>query len=141
MIREATSQDAVAIRRLMESVPGYWQPQWCDDTLAHAIRAADGLAFVWCEDAAIYGFACGHDLGFRAYLSELVVAAHLRRRGIAKQLLEHLESKLILRGRTVFQFIAAVWRDAVPLYESLGWAPPDVVLLRRRLTASRPNSG
>jgi len=139
MIRQATSNDTVAIRRLMESVPGFWQPQWSDDTLAHAIRAAEGLAFVWCEDAAIYGFACGHDLGFRAYLSELVVAAHLRRQGIARQLLEHLESELTVRGRTVL--IADVWRDAVPFYESLGWGPPDVVLLRRRLAASQPNSG
>ena len=28
---------------------------------------------------------------------------------------------------------ADVWHDAVPFYRSLGWAPPDVVLLRRRL--------
>jgi GNAT superfamily N-acetyltransferase len=137
MIRQATTEDLVAIRSLMESVPGFWQPHWSDDTLAHAIQAADGLAFVWCEEAPILGFACGHDLGFRAYLSELVVAAHLRRRGVARHLLEHLERELIARGRTVL--IADVWRDAVAFYESLGWGPPDVVLLRRRLVpASRP---
>jgi ribosomal protein S18 acetylase RimI-like enzyme len=131
MIREAASWDVVAIRQLMESVPGFWQLHWTDDTLGHAIRVADGLAFVWCEDATIQGFVCGHDLGFRAYLSELVVAAHVRRRGIARQLLRHLERALTARGRAVL--IADVWREAVPLYRSLGWAPPDVVLLGRRL--------
>jgi hypothetical protein len=29
--------------------------------------------------------------------------------------------------------IADVWHDAEPFYRSLGWEPPDVVLLRRKL--------
>ena len=49
------------------------------------------------------------------------MAAHARRQGVARQLLERLESELTARGRTVM--IADVWRDAVGFYESLGWAP------------------
>jgi hypothetical protein len=40
-----------------------------------------------------------------------------------------------LRARNQRVLIADVWHDAEPFYRSLGWAPPDAVLLRRRLNA------
>jgi len=114
----------------MESVPGFWQPHWSDVTLETALRAADGLAFVHEEPMGIVGFACAHDLGFRAYLSELVVAEGHRGRGIGRGLLERIGDELGRRG--VRPLIADVWLDAVPFYRSLGWVPPEAVLLARR---------
>jgi ribosomal protein S18 acetylase RimI-like enzyme len=83
------------------------------------------------ENEEIVGFICGHDLGFRAYLSELVVANTHRDQGIGKRLVAHLESELASRGCAVL--ISDVWKDARGFYESMGWSPPDVILLRKKL--------
>jgi ribosomal protein S18 acetylase RimI-like enzyme len=115
----------------MEAEPGFWRGDWSDATLAKGIETAGDLALVWEEGASIAGFVCVHDLGFRAYLSELIVARDARGRGIGTGLVEHVQSELARRGRRVL--IADVWHDAEGFYRSLGWTPPDVVLLRRVL--------
>jgi predicted N-acetyltransferase YhbS len=131
VIRQARSEDLPAIRRLMEAEPGFWQPDWSDTTLRSGIEAAGNLALVWVDDATITGFVCAHDLGFRAYLSELIVAQGAKGRGIGRSLVERVQDDLARRGRRVL--IADVWHDAEPFYRSLGWEAPDVVLLRRKL--------
>jgi ribosomal protein S18 acetylase RimI-like enzyme len=133
VIREARHEDLPAIRRLMEAEPGFWQRDWSDATLAKGIETAGDLALVWEDDTAIAGFVCAHDLGFRAYLSELVVAQGARGRGIGRDLVERIQAELARRGCRIL--IADVWHDAEPFYRSLGWEPPDVVLLRRKLGA------
>jgi GNAT superfamily N-acetyltransferase len=99
--------------------------------LAFPIEAAGELALVWEEEASIAGFVCAHDLGFRAYLSELIVAQGARGRGIGRSLVERIQAELARQGCRIL--IADVWHDAEPFYRSLGWEPPDVVLLRRKL--------
>ena len=131
MIREAKQNDIPAIRAIMKAEPGFYQGSWRADTLERGLEAAAGLAFVWVEKEEIVGFVCGHDLGFRAYLSELVVAKTHRGQGIGRQLVAHLESELTLRGCAVL--ISDVWTDARGFYESMGWSPPDAVLLRKKL--------
>jgi ribosomal protein S18 acetylase RimI-like enzyme len=128
VIREARREDLPAIRRLMEAEPGFWQRDWSDATLAKGIETAGDLALVWEDDSTIAGFVCAHDLGFRAYLSELIVAQGARGRGIGRNLVERIQAELARRI-----LIADVWHDAEPFYCSLGWEPPDVVLLRRKL--------
>ena len=115
----------------MQNVPGVWQPWWSDKTLADAIQSAEGLAFVWEDNPRILGFVCGHDLGFRAYLSELVVAHSVSRQGIGTRLVHAVEEALERRSQRVL--VADVWRDAEPFYRSLGWDAPDAILLRQRL--------
>ncbi len=115
----------------MKAEPGFWQDTWRADVLERGLKAASGLAFVCVEDEEIVGFVCGHDLGFRAYLSELVVAKTHRDRGIGKQLVAHLEAELTSRGCA--GLIADVWKTARGFYESMGWSSPDVVLLRKKL--------
>jgi predicted N-acetyltransferase YhbS len=131
MIRQATASDIPAIRSLMDSVPGFWQPDWSNDTIAKAMSSANGLAFVWDAGSHVLGFVCVHDVGFRAYLSELVVAQHVRKQGIGKQLVCTVEQELSQRGHGVL--IADVWHATVPFYSSLGWEAPDAVLLRRKI--------
>ncbi len=131
MIREAITSDVPSIRTLMQAVPGFWQPWWSDETIADAIRFASGLAFVWEDNRQILGFVCAHDLGFRAYLSELVVDTRQQLHGIGTGLVRAVEKSL--RGRNQRVLIADVWRDAEPFYRGLGWEPPEAVLLRQQL--------
>ena len=123
----------------MEAEPGFWQPNWSDATLAKAIEIAGGLALVWEDGATVAGFVSAHDLGFRAYLSELIVAPGARRRGVGRHLVERVQTELARRGCRVL--IGDVWQDAEPFYRSLGWERPDVVLLRYRLGAKAGRQG
>lgn len=115
----------------MRAEPGFWQTGWRADVLHRALESAEGLAFVYVAGEEIAGFVCGHDLGFRGYLSELIVAKARRGEGIGQHLVSHLESALAARGCSVL--IADVWKDARGFYESLGWSPPDAILLRKQL--------
>lgn len=137
MVREASVADIPGIRSLMQAEPGFWQPWWSERTVEAAIRSASGLAFVWEEHADILGFVCAHDLGFRAYLSDLVVDRRFRHRGIGTALVQAVERAL--RGKDRRVLIADVWRDAEPFYRSLGWEPPDALLLRQFLTDDAPS--
>jgi ribosomal protein S18 acetylase RimI-like enzyme len=56
------------------------------------------FTFVYVVEKEIVGFVCGHDLDFRGYLSELIVAKTCKGKGIGKQLVGHLESALVARG-------------------------------------------
>ena len=131
MLREAMTSDVPKIRALMQMEPELWQPWWTEETIVEAIRSADGLAFVWEQEAEILGFVCAHDLGFRAYVSELVVDIRIRRRGIGTRLVQAVEEGLRSRGQQIL--IADVWRDSQAFYTSLGWLPPEAILLRQRL--------
>lgn len=131
MIRLATIEDIPEIQRLLLSVPGFWQASWRNDVVERSLRSADGLAFGWEEEGYIKGFVCAHDVGFRGYLSELVVTEEVRGRGVGKQLVHRVENELAARGCAVL--IADVWKDAEGFYRALGWTPPDVVLLRKKL--------
>jgi GNAT superfamily N-acetyltransferase len=131
MIRQAQLKDAPAIRLLMQSEPQLWQESWPSNVLERAIKAADGLAFLWEEQNVVLGFACAHDVGFRGYLSQLVVAEEARGRGVGKQLLSRVQNELAERGCPTL--IADVYRNAEVFYRGLGWQSPDAVLLARRV--------
>lgn len=122
MIRQAQASDIPGIRVLIQAEPGLWHDAWADNVLARALTSADGLAFVWEEQGEILGFVCGHDAGFRGYLSVLVVAAHARRNGVGRQLVLHVQDQLTGRGCHVL--IADVWHEADTFYRSLGWTTP-----------------
>jgi len=135
VIRLANASDIAGIRLLMRSVPGFWDDTWRVDVLERALASPGTIALVHDDSERIDGFACAHDVGFRAYLSELVVSPTSQGRGIGARLLTELERELSARGCTVV--IADVWRNAEDFYRSQGWTPPAVVLLRKRLEAGR----
>jgi len=85
------------------------------------------------QDDTIDGFICGHDVGFRAYLSELIFSPASQGKGVGSQLVSELEQRLSDRGCSVL--IADVWRDAERFYRTRGWTSPEVVLFRKRLDA------
>ena len=135
MIRQAIQDDAPGIRALMKSEPGFWKQDARPDVLEIEMASGKDLALVWEEEGEILGYACAHDLGFRAYLSHLIVREGVRGRGIAGKLVEHIENAL--RDRKCAVLISDVWKDAEGFYRSRGWSEPDVVLLRQKL-ASQP---
>lgn len=131
MIRVANRLDIPAIVVLMQSVPGLWHDAWPPDVLETALCSSGDLALVHDTGNGINGFVCAHDLGFRAYLSALVVAPASRRQGIGSRLLAEVERRLAgSRSRII---IADVWGEAEPFYRGLGWSAPAAVLLRKRL--------
>lgn len=130
-LRQAELTDADAIARLLRSIPGIWQPEWRSDCVHHAIRAADGLVFVALDHDEVIGFICGHDLGFRAYLSEFAVVEAQRHSGVGTALLQFFESALVQRGCGLV--VADVYPPAEPFYRTRGWAAPAALLLSHRL--------
>ena len=98
MIRKAETSDIPNIKNLMKSVTGFWQEQWRTDVIELGMRSSDGLSYVYVEGEKIIAFACAHDLGFRGYLSELVVADSHRKRGIGRKLINKVQSELTDRG-------------------------------------------
>ncbi len=135
MIHTASYDDIPRLLPLFQSEPGFWNPAWSEETLRQALHSAGDLALLWEEEGEILGFACAHDLGFRGYLSELIVSSRARGRGIGRRLVEEIEQELAHRGCPVL--IADVWKDAAGFYQSLGWSPPDVILLRKKLTKTK----
>ncbi len=133
MIRPARTSDVAGIRALMESVPGFWDATWRADVLERALASAETIALVYHDGEVLVGFACAHDVGFRSYLSALVVSPTSQGRGVGARLLAEVERRLAARGCAVV--IADVWRDAEDFYRSQGWTPPAVILLRKRLAA------
>ena len=131
MIRNANNNDIPAIRKLMQSEPDFWDDSWRDNAIYIGIESSKDLSFVWVENDKILGFVSAHDMGFRAYLSELIVSSEYRKSGIGKALLQEIEKTLIQKGCKVL--IADVWKDSVEFYRSLGFSEPDVKLLRKRL--------
>jgi len=51
-IRAAGKQDVPAIKKLMQAIPGFWQPTWSDEVVQRgidcAIDAWGGLSQTWC---------------------------------------------------------------------------------------------
>ena len=135
MIGVAGVSDVASIQALMKSIPGFWDETWRPDVLERALAAAETTALVHYEGAVLVGFACAHDVGFRAYLSALVVSRTSQGHGVGSRLLAELERRLAARGCSVV--IADVWRDAEDFYRSRGWTAPNVVLLRKRLAVGR----
>lgn len=134
-IRLATVDDAERVVVLMKSVQGVWQRGWRPDSVQRSIAAADGLAFVATNADAIIGFVSGHDLGFRGYLSELVVAERHQRTGVGSALLKAFERALADRHCRLV--IADVYPPAAAFYAARGWKSSRAVLLARRLRAAK----
>jgi ribosomal protein S18 acetylase RimI-like enzyme len=118
----------------MKSVPGFWDETWRRDALERALGSSETVALVHYANGEIDGFACAHDVGFRAYLSELIVATASQGRGVGSRLVSEIEKRLAERGCAVV--ISDVWQDAAGFYRSRGWEPPPVVLLRKRLDSA-----
>lgn len=76
-----------------------------------AFRAPGALTLVAVEDGDVIGFAHALGNGLRVYLAEITTAAHRRREGIARQLIQELfarsgAAKIDLLTDTASEFYA-----------------------------------
>jgi ribosomal protein S18 acetylase RimI-like enzyme len=131
MIRKAKESDTKKIESLMKSVNGFWDDSWRKDVVFLGIKSSSGLAYVYENNNEIVGFICAHDLGFRGYLSELIVSPSAQKKGIGRKLLMKVETELSKRGCRVL--ISDVWKNSIEYYKKQGWREPGVKLLRKKL--------
>ena len=131
MIREMRKEDLPDVKLLMQSIPYFWHECWTDETLEKAFSVSGALIFIYELRKQIVGCIFAYDFGFRAYIAELAVSEQVRNCGIAKSLLEHVNS--ILKERKCELIIADVWETAESFYKKLGWENPKAVLIRKRL--------
>jgi ribosomal protein S18 acetylase RimI-like enzyme len=117
-IPDADIADTAEIQAVMKSVSGFWDDTWRPDVVERALGAPETIALVHHRSQGIDGFACVHDVGFRGYLSELVVSRMARGRGVGSQLLSEVERRLAVRGCALV--IADIWRDAETFYRARG---------------------
>lgn len=131
MIRRAKLKDVKQIKSLMKSVEGFWDENWRKNAIELGTESSDGMSFVFEKNGKVLGFICAHDIGFRGYISELIVSPNSQKQGIGKGLLKKVENDLQKRGcKTI---IADVWKCSQGFYEKMGWSKPDVILLRKKL--------
>ena len=130
-IRSAASDDEAAIKQLISSLPGVWQKEWRDNAVSLALASAGKLALVAIVNKALAGFACFHDVGFRAYLSEMAIAERYQKSGVGALLLERAETILSSRGCKLI--VADVYPPAEEFYHKNGWVKPNATLLAKRI--------
>ena len=131
MIRSAKENDIPAICSLIRSGHG-WLDEWADDVVSRALCSSNGLSYVW-ADISILGFISAHDVGFRGYISDIVVLQAARKRGIGRSLVNQVERELARRGCHIV--ISDIWHEAEFFYRELDWEPvtSSVKLFKKKL--------
>ena len=134
-IRSAAARDEKQITELLKNTPGVWQAWWREGTVATALQSADKHALVASREDEIIGFACFHDVGFRAYLSEMVVAESEQGNGIGSKLLKKGEA--MLAADKCQLIIGDVYPPAEGFYSKHGWGKPKAVLMSKVIQTAR----
>ena len=129
-IRSAKSDDETAIKQLLCSLHGVWQKEWRDSAVSIALKSAGELALVAIVNKEIAGFVCFHDVGFRAYLSEMAIAERFQKSGIGSLLLRKAENILSKKGCKLV--VADAYPPAEEFYRKNGWIKPNSTLLAKR---------
>ncbi|SDG16082.1 Acetyltransferase (GNAT) family protein [Methanolobus vulcani] len=131
IIRKARLSDENQIKKLLKSIPGVWQELWRENVVEIVLRSSGGNVLVAEENETIIGFASFHDCGFRAYLSELVIAKSEQNKRIGMKLLQ--EGERMLSSQGCHLVIGDIFPPAISFYEKNGWKCPSSVLLSKLL--------
>ena len=131
-IRIMTSKDLPSIRTMMENEKFFWHKVWTNDTLRKAIEMAQDSALVYEENSNIISFVFGYNLGFRGYISALLVKNEYRKKGIGKSLLNRIENNL--EKKKCELIITDILPDAELFYKKLGWKKPYAKLYCKRIS-------
>jgi ribosomal protein S18 acetylase RimI-like enzyme len=132
MIRIMTSKDLPSIRKMMENENNFWHKEWTNDTLRKAFGVAQDLALVYEENSNIIGFVFGYNLGFRGYISALLIKKEYQKKGIGRALLNRIENNL--EKKKCELIITDILPDAELFYKKLGWKKPYAKLYCKRIS-------
>ncbi len=124
MIRAASENDLRGIRELVKRVPEFWYLKWHPEAWKRAMRASNGLAFVWDEAGDLLGFVCAHDVGRLGYLCTLVVA-NACDKNIGQELIRCVKGELAARG------CATVNSESIGLCQTRKHAAHGLIFLHR----------
>ena len=130
-VRSAEPDDEKAIKQLLCSLPGVWQKEWRDSAVSVALQSAGELALVAIVNKEIEGFVCFHDVGFRAYLSEMAISERYQKSGVGSLLLKRAEHILSSKGCKLV--IADAYPPVEEFYRRNGWLKPNATLLAKRI--------
>ncbi len=124
MIRAVLESDLPQIGKLLKLAPEFWRTDWYTEAWRRAVRASNGLTFVWEEAGHIVGFVCAHDIGWLGYLCTLIVAESAYYRDVGPELIRCVESELAARGCGVMS------SGSIEIRQVRDYTAPDLILLR-----------
>jgi ribosomal protein S18 acetylase RimI-like enzyme len=146
-VRDATPDDAAALIRIREVMlasflddlgDGAWKAE-ATDVLREQLASGGFLGVVAVVDGTVASGALARvwrqlpgpdDDGRRAWIFSVATEEAYRRRGLARGVVTHLVDRLDAMGLPRVDLTAS--EDGIGLYLSLGFAPSDAPLLRRR---------
>jgi GNAT superfamily N-acetyltransferase len=139
-VRQATAADTEIVAPLFDAYRQFYAlPADLDASRAYVgdrLRSGDSTVFVATDGETGVGFTqlyptrCSLSLKPYAILSDLYVAPHARRRGVATQLLEHAHGYARDTGLDRLELQTSRANvHAQALYESLGWTRDDIFLV------------
>ncbi|MGE5041473.1 MAG: GNAT family N-acetyltransferase [Candidatus Levyibacteriota bacterium] len=127
MIREIMIQD-------YDNLIGFWGKNYfvgdmdSKDRLALFLEKNPGLSILMEENGGIIGTALGSFDGRRGYIQKVVVDTDHRKRGIGKQLVDHVITKLKDLGATYIPI--AVEEELVHFYTTCGFQKTSLVPMK-----------
>ena len=148
VIRDFNPRDLAAVLEIQQSAPE--MAQWRAEDYERLVETPDGLILMaeWPGDGTIAGFVAARAIAEEAELQNLAVRHEYRRRGVARQLVEALQTRLMEAGvKRIFLEARASNLPALNLYRSFGYAEcglrrnyyasdgEDALVFERRLAA------
>ena len=100
----------------------------------HKKKVKDGLILVAEAEGKIVGTVMGGYDGHRGWIYSLAVLPEFRRKGIATQLLKHIENEMVALGCLKLNLqVRAHNTEVINLYEKYGYKTEEIVSLGKQL--------
>jgi ribosomal protein S18 acetylase RimI-like enzyme len=122
-IREATPADIEAVLAFWAEIDRHTGLPDRPEYLQRFLDFAPGLFLLAELEGRIVGTVIGGWDGWRAQIARLATDVSLRRRGVAKRLVDEIESRLYARGaRRIYALVDRRSPPAAPFWEAAGYA-------------------
>jgi ribosomal protein S18 acetylase RimI-like enzyme len=128
-IREATTPDFPAILALWHSIERHTGLSDTAEALQQFLDFSPDLFLVAEDDGRIVGTVIGGWNGWRALIARLATDESVRRRGVARSLVEEIEKRLHAHGaRRVYALVDRRSAPAAPFWTAAGYSPNEQII-------------